>query len=141
MSSGLCNATAVAAAATGAACYASATAIAAGATYNGLLGLTTDTERVIAAYNLAPLAATSDQALKVSYFITDSTGGLEAGDNAVMVEGFATMPMATNQQPLSFGTAGKLAYDPINFELPNLAYGAYPSSVAARQVYGATDCL
>ena len=55
-----------------------------------------------------------------------------------MVEGFAEAPMATNQQPLSFGTAGKLAYDPINFELPNLAYGAYPSSNGARMLAGAT---
>ena len=33
--------------------------------------------------------------------------------------------MMTNQQPLSFGTDGLLNYDPLNFELPNLAYGAY----------------
>jgi len=129
LSSGLCNATAVAAAATGAACYASATAVSAGAAY---VPSGTDAEKAIATYNLSSLVDTNDQALKVSYFITDSTGGLEAGDNAVMIEGFASAPMATNQQPLSFGTAGKLQYDPLNFELPNLAYGAYPSSVTAR---------
>jgi hypothetical protein len=40
--------------------------------------------------------------------------------------------MMTNQAPLSFGTDGLLNYDPLNFELPNLAYGAYASSVTAR---------
>ena len=74
-----------------------------------------------------------DNALKVSFFVTDSDGGLEAGDNAVMVSGFADAPMMTNQQPLSFGTAGILQFDPLNFELPNLAYGAYPSSVVADE--------
>ena len=59
---------------------------------------------------------------------------MEAGDNAVMVEGFADAAMMTNQQPLSFGTDGLLNFDPLNFELPNLAYGAYASSNAARQL-------
>ena len=40
--------------------------------------------------------------------LTDPAGGLEAGDNAVMVEGFADAAMMTNQQPLSFGTDGLL---------------------------------
>jgi hypothetical protein len=65
--------------------------------------------------------------------LTDPAGGLEAGDNAVMIEGFSSAPMMTNQQPLSFGTDGKLNYDPINFELPNLAYGAYTSSDEKRK--------
>jgi len=65
--------------------------------------------------------------------LTDPAGGLEAGDNAVMIEGFSSAPMMTNQQPLSFGTDGKLNYDPINFELPNLAYGATTSSDTNRQ--------
>ena len=69
--------------------------------------------------------------------ITDSTEGLEVGGNAVHVEGFSEAPMMTNQQPLGFGSAGILQYDPLNFELPNLAYGAYPSSVTARQSAGA----
>jgi len=38
----------------------------------------------------------------------------------------------TNQQPLSFGTDGLLDYDPLNFELPNLAYGGYESSNPVR---------
>ena len=135
MSSGLCNATAVAAATTGVVCEATDTAVSSGTAY--VTAGATTAEKAIAAYNLSSLSDTSDQALKVSYFITDSTGGLEAGDNAFMIEGFASAPMATNQQPLSFGTAGKLEYDPLNFELPNLAYGAYPSSVAARQAAGA----
>ena len=67
--------------------------------------------------------------------LTDPAGGLEAGDNAVMIEGFSSAPMMTNQQPLSFGTDGKLNYDPINFELPNLAYGAYTSSNADRSCW------
>ena len=83
--------------------------------------------------NLTNMTESDDNALKVSFFVTDSDGGLEAGDNAVMVSGFAGAPMMTNQQPLSFGTAGILQFDPLNFELPNLAYGAYPSSVVARQ--------
>ena len=69
--------------------------------------------------------------------LTDPAGGLEAGDNAVMVEGFADAAMMTNQQPLSFGTDGLLNFDPLNFELPNLAYGAFASSNAARQDAGA----
>jgi hypothetical protein len=64
--------------------------------------------------------------------ITDSAGGLEIGDNAVMVEEFASSPMLTNQQPLSFTTAGALTYDPLNFELPNLAYGAWVSNTSGR---------
>jgi len=38
----------------------------------------------------------------------------------------------TNQQPLSFTTAGALVYDPLNFELPNLAYGAWTSNTSGR---------
>ena len=45
---------------------------------------------------------------------------------------FASDPMMTNQQPLSFGTAGIMQFDPLNFELPNLAYGAYQSSNMVR---------
>jgi len=84
------------------------------------------------AQNLTTMVDADDQALKVSFFITDSDGGLEAGDNAVHVRAFADAPMMTNQQPLSFGTAGIMQFDPLNFELPNLAYGAYASTVAAR---------
>ena len=62
--------------------------------------------------------------LKVSFMITDSKGGLEFGDNAVMVEDFSTEPMMTNQQALSFGTDGLLNFDALNFELPNLNQGA-----------------
>jgi len=56
--------------------------------------------------------------------ITDSKGGLEFGDNAVMVEDFSTAAMMTNQQALSFGTDGLLNFDALNFELPNLNQGA-----------------
>ena len=85
-----------------------------------------------AAANLSNYVDSADNALKVSFMLTDATGGLEAGDNAVMIEGFASAAMMTNQQPLSFGTDGLLNYDPLNFELPNLAYGSYASTNAAR---------
>ena len=78
--------------------------------------------------NVTRMEDSDDNALKVSFMLTDSDGGLEAGDNAVMVEGHGDGAMMTNQQPLSFGTDGLLNYDPLNFELPNLAYGAYDSS-------------
>ena len=90
------------------------------------------------AQNLTLMGDSVANALKVSFFVTDSDGGLEAGDNAVMVSGFAGAPMMTNQQPLSFGTAGVLEFDPLNFELPNLAYGAYKSSVTARATAAAS---
>jgi hypothetical protein len=82
--------------------------------------------------NLSTYIDSDDNALKVSFMLTDSDGGLEGGDNAVMVEGFANGPMMTNQQPLSFGTDGYLNFDPLNFELPNLAYGSYTSTNANR---------
>lgn len=84
------------------------------------------------ALNLSSFVDSDDNALKVTFMLTDPAGGLEAGDNAVMIEGFADAAMMTNQQPLSFGTDGLLNYDPLNFELPNLAYGAYASTVTAR---------
>ena len=87
--------------------------------------------------NLSNFDPTDDNAFKVSFMLTDPAGGLEAGDNAVMIEGFSSVAMMTNQQPLSFGTDGLLNYDPINFELPNLAYGAYTSTNAARAAAGA----
>jgi len=96
-------------------------------------GVATTACAVTGANNLSTFIDSDDNALKVSFMMTDSDGGLEAGDNAVMVEGFGSAPMMTNQQPLSFGTDGLLNYDPLNFELPNLAYGGYASSVAARQ--------
>jgi len=87
--------------------------------------------------NVSNFQDSDDNALKVSFMLTDPQGGLEAGDNAVMVEGFADGAMMTNQQPLNFGTDGLLNFDPLNFELPNLAFGAFPSSNAARQAAGA----
>ena len=69
--------------------------------------------------------------LKVSFMITDSEGGLEFGDNAVMVEDFAAAAMMTNQQALSFGTNGLLNFDALNFELPNLGRGALLEDVTA----------
>jgi len=95
-------------------------------------GVATTACAVTGANNLSVFADSDDNALKVSFMLTDSDGGLEAGDNAVMIEGFASAPMMTNQQPLSFGTDGLLNYAPLNFELPNLAYGGYESSVTAR---------
>ncbi len=82
--------------------------------------------------NTTAFGNSDDNALKVSYFITDSDGGLEIGDNAVHITGFSDSPMLTNQELLNFGTTGELAYDPLNFELPNMAYGAWPSQTTAR---------
>ncbi len=86
--------------------------------------------------NLSQFSDTQAGALKVSWMITDSDGGLEIGDNAVMVESFADAPMMTNQQLLDFGTDGKLRYDPLNFELPNLAYGAWDDTRAGQPAAG-----
>ena len=95
------------------------------------------------AQNLSIMADTDDNALKVSYFITDSDGGLEIGDNAVHITGFSDAPMMTNQELLNFGTNGVLQYDPLNFELPNMAYGAWPSQTTARNTgaFSATSIL
>ena len=71
--------------------------------------------------------------LKVSFMITDSEGGLEFGDNAVMIEDFSIAPMMTNQQALSFGSDGLLNFDALNFEFPNLSAGALADS-ATRSV-------
>ena len=123
LSNGLCSVTAVAT--TASACYVTGAAVGTDATaYANLI-------------NLTYMEDTADDAFKVSWMITDSTGGLEIGDNAVMVEEFASAPMMTNQQPLSFGLTGQLRYDPLNFELPNLAFGAWPSSNATRKTHGA----
>jgi len=88
---------------------------------------------VTGAGSLSNYEDSDDNALKVSFMLTDPTGGLEAGDNAVMIEGFADAAMMTNQQPLSFGTDGVLVFDPLNFELPNLAYGSFASTDTERQ--------
>ena len=87
------------------------------------------------------MADTDDNALKVSYFITDSDGGLEIGDNAVHITGFSDAPMMTNQELLNFGTNGVLQYDPLNFELPNMAYGAWPSQTTARAAGSAASII
>lgn len=121
LSNGLCSATAVAT--TASACYVTGAVVGTNAT--ALQGL----------INLTYMEDTQDDAFKVSWMVTDSAGGLEIGDNAVMVEEFASAPMMTNQQPLSFGLTGQLRYDPLNFELPNLAFGAWPSSNATRQAH------
>jgi hypothetical protein len=88
--------------------------------------------------NLTEMEDSDDNALKVSFMLTDPNGGLEAGDNAVMVEGFAGAPMMTNQQPLSFGIDGILKFDPLNFELPNLGFGSYTSSDDTRKAHAVT---
>ena len=43
------------------------------------------------AQNLTALENADDNAFKVSFMLTDPAGGLEAGDNAVMVEGFSSI--------------------------------------------------
>ena len=108
-------------------CSVTAASTTANACYRTASG-TANAASAAAATNLVNYIDTTDDALKVSWMVTDSTGGLEVGDNAVMVEGFASSPMLTNQQPLVFDTSGYLTYDPLNFELPNLAYGAWVSN-------------
>ena len=85
---------------------------------------------IVDALNLAFYVDTDPGALKVSWMITDSDGGLEIGDNAVMLDDWGQDAMMTNQELLSFGVDGILDYDPLNFELPNLAYGAWAAARA-----------
>ena len=80
---------------------------------------------IIDLINASLYVDSDDAALKVSWMITDSDGGLEIGDNAVMVEGFSEIAMITNQELLDFGVNGILNYDPLNFELPNLSWGVW----------------
>jgi len=93
---------------------------------------------IIDALNATFYTDSDDGALKVSWMITDSDGGLEIGDNAVMVEGFSSVAMMTNQELLDFGVNGILNYDPLNFELPNLSYGAWNDLRGSQFNPGAT---
>jgi hypothetical protein len=86
---------------------------------------------IIDLINASLYVDSDDAALKVSWMITDSDGGLEIGDNAVMVEGFSEIAMVTNQELLDFGVNGILNYDPLNFELPNLSWGVWNSGRSA----------
>ncbi|MEP6389134.1 MAG: hypothetical protein ABJ056_04335 [Halioglobus sp.] len=65
---------------------------------------------------------TPSDALMVTYFTRNKTAGLEYGNNAVMIEGFASTPMMTNQEALLV-VDGVPQYDPFNFEQPNLDGG------------------
>ena len=113
-------------------CTAGAAATTGNACYNETLVGAVGATGVAALNNLTYYGNSDDGALKVSWMVTDSAGGLEIGDNAVMVEEFSSLPMMTNQQPLAFTTAGSLTYDPLNFELPNLAHGAWESDTTGR---------
>ena len=53
---------------------------------------------------------TQDDALKVSWAITDGNAGLEVGGNAVHIEGFAGAPMMSNQQVQVIGDFDALGY-------------------------------
>lgn len=53
---------------------------------------------------------TQDDALKVSWAITDGNAGLELGSNAVHIQGFASMPMMTNQQVILANNQDNLGY-------------------------------
>jgi len=91
------------------------------------------------ATNTTAWTDTSDQALKVSYFIregaTEGEGGLEVGDNAVHIEGFSDAwagaatgaPLMTNQERQIFDAnstpPNRLLWDPQSFEFPNLGMG------------------
>lgn len=96
-------------------------------------------DTIVNVINLSSFDETQDGALKVSWMITDSDGGLEIGDNAVMVEGFSESAMMTNQELLSFGINGILDYDALNFELPNLSWGAWTSARAPLAATGTPE--
>ena len=53
---------------------------------------------------------TQDDALKVSWAVTDANSGLEVGGNAVHIEAFAQDAMITNQQSITLGSVDKLGY-------------------------------
>ena len=76
------------------------------------------------ACGVSSYTATDNDALKVSYFVRDSEGGLEFGNNAVHLSGFSDVPRMTNQVAQTT-INGALQFDPLNFELPNLDGGPY----------------
>ena len=88
-------------------------------------------DAIIDLINASLYVDSDDAALKVSWMVTDSDGGLEIGDNAVMVEGFSEIAMMTNQELLDFGTDGILNYDALNFELPNLSWAVWDADRSA----------
>jgi hypothetical protein len=53
---------------------------------------------------------TQDDAFKVSWAITDGNAGLEVGSNAVHIQGFASLPMMTNQQVILANNQDTLGY-------------------------------
>lgn len=82
---------------------------------------------------------TEDDALTVSWAVTDAESGLEVGSNAVHIEGFAFAPMITNQETIVFG-----ATDPLGYLFPDLDGGSPVVGVrgryeGVRQVLGATS--
>ena len=60
-----------------------------------------------------------NDALKVSWFVRDGNAGLEFGNDAVHIEGFAADPMMTNQQQILAGES-----DPLGFLFPDLDGGS-----------------
>ncbi|NQY02328.1 MAG: hypothetical protein HRT76_03525 [Halieaceae bacterium] len=85
---------------------------------------------------VSQFTATDNDALKVSYFVRDSEGGLEFGNNAVHLSGFSDVPRMTNQVAQTT-INGALQFDPLNFELPNLDGGPYDFD-ATLATYAAT---
>ena len=69
----------------------------------------------------------TDNALKVSYFIRDALTGMEMGDNATHIVGFAADAMMTNQQ------AGLNSGDTAGFDFPDLDGGGANGGNAANR--------
>ena len=99
-------------------------------TANGSPALTCpDSATLTAICGVSNYTHTADDALIVSYFSRDADGGLEYGNNAVMIQGFSQDAMMTNQEALLI-VDGTPQWDPYNFELPNLDGG--PVGTPAR---------
>ena len=76
----------------------------------------------------------------MSYFSRDADGGLEYGNNAVMIQGFSDAPMMTNQEALLV-VDGIPVYDPFNFEQPNLDGGPGGTATRAGGTQGLYDTV
>ena len=70
----------------------------------------------------------ADDALMVSWAVTDSNSGLEVGSNAVHIEGFAGEAMMSNQQVQLLGQ-----YDPLGYLFPDLDGGS--PNIGTRGLY------
>jgi hypothetical protein len=87
---------------------------------------------------------TDANALSVSYFVRDTSSGLEFGGRATHLAGFSTEPMMSNQSKLVSGT-----WDPWGFYFPDLdggspidtARGRYDAADGVRAALGVQQIL